>query len=104
MQRAPALVTGNGTEFTSNAMFKWSQDTGVELRFIEPSKSVQNAFIESFNGRLRDECLNEHVFSSLPEARTIIEVCRKHYNANRPHGSLGSLTPNEFKARIDKAA
>lgn len=85
-------------------MFKWSHDTGVELRFIEPGKPSQNAFIESFNGRLRDECLNEHVFSSLPEARTIIENWRQHYNTTRPHGSLGWLTPIEFKTKIDKAA
>ena len=102
--RPAAIVTDNGTEFTSNAMFKWSQKTGVDLRFIEPGKPSQNAFIESFNGRLRDECLNEHVFSSLPEARAIIEIWRKHYNVERPHGSLGWLTPNEFKAQIDKAA
>lgn len=99
-----AIVTDNGTEFTSNAMFKWSHDTGVELQFIEPGKPVQIAFIESFNARLRDECLNEHVFSSLPEARAIVEIWRKHYNADRPNGSLGRLTPNAFKARIDKAA
>ena len=99
-----SIVTDNGTEFTSHAMFKWSHDTGVDLKFIEPGKPSQNAFIESFNGRLRDECLNEHVFSSLPEARTIIEAWRRHYNTTRPHGSLGWLTPNEFKARIDKAA
>lgn len=99
-----AIVTDNGTEFTSNAMFKWSQDTGVDLRFIEPGKPSQNAYIESFNGRLRDECLNEHVFSSLLEARTIVEAWRRHYNAERPHGSLGWMTPNEFKEQIDKAA
>lgn len=102
--RPSSIVTDNGTEFTSNAMFKWSHDTGVELRFIEPGKPSQNAFIESFNGRLRDECLNEHVFSSLPEARTIIENWRQHYNTSRPHGSLGWLTPKEFKTKIDKAA
>jgi len=78
--RPAAIVTDNGTEFTSNATFKWSKDTGVDLKFIEPGKPSQNAFIESFNGRLRDECLNEHVFSSLPEARTIVETWRKHYN------------------------
>jgi len=72
--RPAAIVTDNGTEFTSNAMYKWSQKTGVDLRFIEPGKPSQNAFIESFNGRLRDECLNEHVFSSLPEARAIVEI------------------------------
>ena len=102
--RPTAIVTDNGTEFKSNAMFRWSQKTGVGLRFIEPGKPSQNAFIESFNGRLRDECLNEHVFSSLPEARTVVENWRQHFNAKRPHGSLGWLTPNEFRAKIDKAA
>ena len=99
-----SILTDNGTEFTSQAMFKWSYDASVEQTFIEPGKLSQNAFIESFNGRLRDECLNEHVFSSLPEARLIIENWRIHYNNERPHGSLGWLTPHQFKAQIDKAA
>ncbi len=97
--RPTAIVIDNGTEFTSNAMFKWSTDTGVRLQFIEPGKPSQNAFIESFNGRLRDECLNEHVFSSLPEARNIVETWRQHYNGARPHGSLNWQTPHEFNCK-----
>ena len=67
-----------------------------ELYFIRPSKVVENAFIESFNGRLRDECLNVHQFASLAEAQAIIEAWRRYYNQRRPHSSLGHLTPNEF--------
>ncbi len=72
------------------------------LRFIEPGKPVQNGFIESFNGRLRDECLNEHWFLSLADARRIIEDWRIDYNQNRPHSSLGNLTPEEFLADYTK--
>jgi putative transposase len=84
-----------GTELTSGAVLRWA--TGrLAWHYIEPGKPVQNAFIESFNSRLRDECLNEHVFLSLTEARQIIEAWRHDYNHLRPHGSLGALTPNEF--------
>jgi transposase InsO family protein len=84
-----------GTELTSGAVLRWA--TGrLAWHYIEPGKPVQNAFIESFNSRLRDECLNEHVFLSLTEARQIIEAWRYDYNHRRPHGSLGALTPNEF--------
>jgi len=92
-------VSDNGTELTSMAMLKWSQDRRVEWHYIAPGKPMQNAFIESFNGRLRDECLNEHLFGSLPEARRIIEAWRIDYNTNRPHTSLGGLTPIEFATR-----
>ena len=68
----------------------------MQLDFIRPGKPVENAFIESFNGRLRDECLNVHQFASLAEAQTIIETWRIDYNEHRPHGSLGDLTPQEF--------
>ena len=92
-----AVVSDNGTELTSGAVLRWA--TGrLEWHYIEPGKPVQNAFIESFNSRLRDECLNEHVFLSLAEARAIIEEWRYDYNHRRPHGSLGALTPNEFAA------
>jgi putative transposase len=70
----------------------------VAWHYIEPGKPVQNVFIESFNSKLRDECLNEYVFSTLAEARTIIEAWRQDYNQLRPHSSLGALTPNEFAA------
>jgi putative transposase len=84
-----------GTELTSGAVLRWA--TGrLAWHYIEPGKPVQNAFIESFNSRLRDECLNEHVFLSLAEARQTIEAWRYDYNHLRPHGSLGALTPNEF--------
>jgi putative transposase len=93
------IVSDNGTELTSRAMLAWQQDHRVEWHYIAPGKPTQNGFIESFNGRLRDECLNEHLFSSLPEARRIIEAWRIDYNTKRPHSSLGGLTPTEFAAR-----
>ncbi|MCC2641337.1 MAG: hypothetical protein K0S45_1750, partial [Nitrospira sp.] len=77
----------------------WAYRRGVQLDFIRPGKPVENAFIESFNGRLRDECLNVHQFASLDEAGIIIEAWRVDYNQRRPHSSLGHLTPNEFVAQ-----
>src|SRR5450759_2920399 len=73
---------------------------GVALSFIQPGKPVQNAYIESFNGKLRDECLNENYFTSLTDAKTTIEAWRKDYNETRPHSSLGDLTPTEFAMKI----
>jgi putative transposase len=93
------VVSDNGTELTSHAVLRWQQDTGVEWHYIAPGKPVQNAFVESLNGRFRDECLNEHLFQGLPMARRIIEAWRIDYNGHRPHTSLGGLTPNEFAAR-----
>jgi len=90
------LVLDNGPENTSLAMLRWSIDHGVRLHFIAPGKPVQNAFVESFNARFRDECLNEHEFLTLDEAREIIEAWRYDYNTARPHGSLGNQTPQEF--------
>jgi len=92
------IVSDNGTELTSNAMLKWAEENGIEWHYIAPGKPQQNGFMESFNGKLRDECLNEHVFSSLAEARRIIEAWRIDYNTARPHSSLGYLTPEEFAA------
>jgi putative transposase len=89
------IVSDNGTELTSSAVLRWALDR-VAWHYIQPGKPVQNAFIESFNSRLRDECLNEHVFVSLSEAREIIEAWRHDYNHLRPHSSLGALTPIEF--------
>jgi putative transposase len=89
----------NGTELASHGVLRWQQDTGVEWHYIAPGKPVQNAFVESLNGRFRDECLNEHLFRGLPMARRIIEAWRIDYNGLRPHTSLGGLTPNEFAAR-----
>ena len=93
------IVSDNGTELTGNAMLKWAEDNSVEWHYIAPGKPQQNGFMESFNGKLRDECLNEHVFSSLAQARHIIEAWRIDYNTVRPHSSLGYLTPAEFVAK-----
>ena len=90
------IVLDNGPEGTSRAMFEWSERTGVRLRFIEPGKPVQNAFVESLNGKLRDECLNLHWFRSLRHARAEIAAWRHHYNTARPHSALGYLSPREF--------
>ena len=92
------IVMDNGPEMCSLAMLRWAAERRVKLHFIAPGKPVQNAFIESFNGRLRDECLNEHDFRSLSEVRQILTTWRTRYNAERPHGSLGWKTPEEFAA------
>ena len=89
-----------GTELTSNAMLTWQQERKVEWHYIAPGKPMQNAFVESFNGRLRDECLNENLFGNLAEARQIIETWRIDYNINRPHTSLNGQTPTEFAQRL----
>ncbi len=90
------IVIDNGPEFTGRVLDAWAYDKGVELRFIEPGKPTQNAFVESFNGRFRDECLNQHWFVTLADAQRIIEQWRQDYNTIRPHSSLGNLTPVEF--------
>ena len=90
------LVMDNGTELTSLAMLAWASQTRVQLHYIAPGKPTQNAFIESFNGKFRDECLNDNVFTTLAEAQQIIEAWRLDYNGSRPHRSLGQLTPDEF--------
>ncbi len=90
----PAMtVSDNGTEFTSKAMFFWAKEKGVTLQFIQPGKPTQNAFVESFNARFRDGCLNQHWFRDLDEARFEIDRWRQHYNEVRPHSSLGYLPP-----------
>ncbi len=99
-RRLPAMVVSdNGTELTSTALLRWAQERGVEWHYIAPGKPTQNAFVESFNGRLRDECLNEHVFGTLAKARRIIGAWRLDYNTARPHTSLAGLTPAEFAAK-----
>jgi len=100
------IVSDNGTEFTSMAILKWVQDTGVDWHYIAPGKPQQNGFIESFNGKLRDECLNENLFSSLSYARETLELWQHDYNYQRPHSALGNLTPMEFaeKKTMDKLA
>jgi putative transposase len=90
------IVTDNGPEFTSRAMDAWAYRNGVNLHFIDPGKPVQNAIIESFNGKFRDECLSQHWFNSLQDARNKIEEWRTDYNDVRPHSSLGNETPAAF--------
>jgi putative transposase len=94
-----SITVDHGTEFQSRPLEDWAYRRGIQLDFIRPGKPVENAFIESFNGRLRDECLNVHQFASLAAAQTIIEAWRCDYNQYRPHSSLGHLTPNEFLAQ-----
>jgi putative transposase len=92
------LQADNGPELRGQVLDQWAYDHGVHLQFIERGKPIQNAYIESFNARLREECLNEHVFVSLNDARRKIEQWRIAYNRERPHSSLGNLTPEEFAA------
>ena len=91
-----AIVLDNGPEFRGRALAAWSEERGVPLEFIQPGKPAQNAFAESFNGRLRDECLNANWFTSLSDARRKIEDWRQDYNQQRPHSSLNYLPPAEF--------
>ncbi len=88
----------NGPEFISKALDRWAYENGVTLDFSRPGKPTDNAFVESFNGRLRDECLNTHWFLSLEDARAKIEAWRRDYNESRSHTSLGWLTPIEYAA------
>jgi len=99
-------VTDNGTEFTSMAILQWVQNTGIDWHYIAPGKPQQNGFIESFNGKLRDECLNETLFNSIAEAKQTLREWKDNYNQQRPHSSLGNLTPLEFaeKKSVDKLA
>ena len=90
------IVVDNGPEFTSKALDQWAYERGVELRFIRPGRPTENALIESFNGRVRDECLNLHWFTTLADARLVIEAWRCEYNHVRPHSSLGGKPPAEF--------
>jgi transposase InsO family protein len=94
------LRTDNALEFCGRVMLTWAHERGVTLRLIEPGKPNQNAYIESFNGRLRDECLNEHWFTSLPHAQTIIEAWRREYNDERPKKGLGGLTPAQYAKQL----
>ena len=94
------IRTDNGKEFCGKAMVAWAHEHGVQLRLIEPGKPNQNAYIESFNGRLRDECLNEHWFPSLLHARTEIETWRREYNEERPKKALGGMTPSAYAEQL----
>lgn len=96
----PETITmDNGPEFSGKALDEWAYQRKVGLRFIDPGKPQQNGYVESFNGKFRDECLNEHWFTSLDEARGVIEAWRQDYNRVRPHSSLENLTPEEFSQR-----
>ena len=94
------IRTDNGPEVTGKAMMMWAHRQGIELRLIEPGKPNQNAYVESFNGRLRDECLNEHWFTSLDHAKRVIETWRREYNEERPKRSLGGLTPAQYAKQL----
>ena len=97
-----SITTDNGSEFASRAMEVWAYQAGVKLDFIRPGRPVQNGYIESFNGRLRDECLNGEVFFNLGDAREKIERWRDDYNRRRPHSALGDRTPQEFAAVVGR--
>jgi putative transposase len=101
----PAVIrTDNGPEFTGSALLTWAHRNGVTLRLIEPGKPNQNAYVESLNGRLRDECLNEHWFTSLAHARVVIENWRREYNEERPKKALGGLTPASYAKQMAQKA
>ena len=90
------IICDNGTEFTCKAMFFWQKDSKVSLGFIQPGKPTQNAFVESLNGKFRNECLNQHWFRSIEEASNLINQWREHYNHERPHSALNYMTPVAF--------
>ena len=92
------ISVDNGPEFAGRALDEWAHRHGVKLQFIRPGKPVENAYIESFKGRLRDECLNVHWFLSVADARRQIEAWRVDYNVARPHRGLAGCTPSEFAA------
>jgi putative transposase len=99
-RRPDTIVSDNGTELTSNAILRWADATGVGWHYIAPGKPQQNGFIESFNGRLRDELLNETLFKSLPHARAVLEAWRRDYNEQRPHSKLGWMTPGAYASAL----
>ena len=94
------IIVDNGPEMIGKTLDQWAWRNGVRLHFIDPGKPTQNAFIESFNGRFRDECLNENWFVSVEHARAVINTWRRDYNEVRPHSSLGDRTPAEFAATL----
>ncbi len=98
------IVSDNGPEFTSRAFLAFCERRGIDLRFIQPGKPTQNAYVESFNGKFRQECLDTHWFTTLDDARRAIEVWRIDYNEVRPHSSLADRTPAEFAAAHGEAA
>ena len=102
-KRPAMIVSDNGPELTSLAILTWQQQNRVDWHYIEYGKPQQNPFAESFNGKLRDEFLNETVFSSLAEARVLLAEWRRDYNEQRPHSRLGWLTPSEFRKKVEEA-
>lgn len=98
------IVLDNGPELAGKALDQWAYERRVCLRFIEPGKPIQNAFVESFQGRLRDECLDRHWFLGLADARQTIEAWRQDYNRARPHSALGYRPPEEFRQAFAAAA
>ena len=96
------IVSDNGTELTSNAVLAWSGDVGIEWHYIAPGKPTQNGFVESFNGRMRDELLNETLFFTIGQARAILARWAHDYNTERPHSSLGYATPAAFAAELEQ--
>lgn len=91
-----SITVDHGPEFEGQVLDSWAYQSNVQLSFIRPGKPNENAYIESFNGKFRDECLNDHWFTTMEQARRIIEAWRIEYNTERPHSSLGNLTPEEF--------
>jgi putative transposase len=96
-----SITVDHGPEFEGQVLDAWAYKHGVQLAFIRPGKPVENAYVESFNGRFRDECLNEHWFVTMAQARRVIENWRIEYNEERPHSSLGYLTPARFAADME---
>lgn len=99
-----AIRTDQGPEFTSRALDRWAYGCGVDLKLIAAGKPTQNAYIESFNGKFRDECLNDHYFRTLEHARAVISIWRRDYNETRPHSGIGRIPPAEFAARFRSGA
>lgn len=97
-----SITVDNGPEFAGRALDAWAYQAGVKLSFIRPGKPVENAYVESFNGKFRDECLNEHWFLSLRQAKSLIEAWRLEYNTERPHSALGYLAPEQFAKNHQK--
>jgi putative transposase len=99
-ERPEEIVVDNGPEFISSALTKWCKEQQIKLSYIQPGRPMQNGHVESFNGKLRDECLNLHWFVTLAQARAILAAWRRHYNEERPHSSLGNRTPRDFVAGL----
>lgn len=104
LDRPNKIRCDNGPEMTSKHFLDWAHKRGIEVEYIQPGKPIQNAFIESFNARFRDECLNEEVFRDLEEAQRKIEKWRRYYNEKRPHSSLDFKTPKQFEDEFKQPA